>query len=131
MGLFTNKTEDNSKEAPAKKAVSKSDKVAKSKKKTVKKAPSPFAHVLLGPVVTEKSYTLADMGKYVFRVRPDATKRHIARAVADIFGVTVDNVNIVRKGQQQKKFRGRVGMTKIQKKAIVTVAKGEKIDLFG
>lgn len=129
MGLFTNKTEDEDK------AVAKATKkapVAKAKKKATKKNPaSPFAHVLLGPVVTEKSYTLADMGKYVFRVRPDATKRHVARAVADVFGVTVNNVNIVRKGQQQKTFRGRVGTTKIQKKAIVTVAPGDKIDLFG
>ena len=133
MSLFRRKKEDNISDKNVKKDSSDKSKVSKSRKKSKKSAVkiSPFAHILLGPVVTEKAYTLSDMDKYVFYVKTDATKRHVRRAVQDIYGVTVEAVHVIKMSAQGTTFRGIKGKTKNKKKAIVTLSKGEKIDLFG
>jgi len=86
--------------------------------------------VILKPVVSEKSYALLDEGVYTFIVHPDANKTEIRHAVQSIFGVRVTNVNTLnRKGK--KKRRGRwIGTRPDTKRAIVTLAEGERIDLF-
>ncbi len=86
--------------------------------------------VILKPVVSEKSYALLDAGVYTFVVHPDANKTEIRQAVESIFGVQVTNVNTLnRKGK--KKRRGRwFGTRPDTKRAIVTLAEGQKIDLF-
>lgn len=86
--------------------------------------------VLIKPVVSEKSYALLDDGVYTFVVHPDANKTEIRQAVESIFGVRVTNVNTLnRKGK--KKRRGRwIGTRPDTKRAIVTLAEGERIDLF-
>lgn len=104
-------------------------------KKLVKKSDAPvvapyLANILLAPIVTEKAYALSESRKYVFRVTPGATKRSVAQAVGQIYGVSVQKVNMMIKKQQNTKFRGISGTTRSQKKAIVTIAKGESIDLF-
>ncbi len=86
--------------------------------------------VILKPVVSEKSYALLDAGVYTFVVHPEANKTEIRQAVESIFGVRVTNVNTLnRKGK--KKRRGRwFGTRPDTKRAIVTLAEGQKIDLF-
>jgi len=86
--------------------------------------------VILKPVVSEKSYALLDAGVYTFVVHPDANKTEIRQAVEAIFGVQVTKVNTLnRKGK--KKRRGRwFGTRPDTKRAIVTLAEGQKIDLF-
>jgi large subunit ribosomal protein L23 len=86
--------------------------------------------VVLKPVVSEKSYALLDNGVYTFVVHPDANKTEIRQAVEAIFGVRVTNVNTLnRKGK--KKRRGRwFGTRPDTKRAIVTLAEGDRIDLF-
>ena len=86
--------------------------------------------VILKPVVSEKSYALLDAGVYTFVVHPDANKTEIRQAVESIFGVNVTKVNTLnRKGK--KKRRGRwFGTRPDTKRAIVTLAEGQKIDLF-
>ena len=86
--------------------------------------------VILKPVVSEKSYALLDAGVYTFIVHPEANKTEIRQAVESIFGVRVTNVNTLnRKGK--KKRRGRwFGTRPDTKRAIVTLAEGQKIDLF-
>ena len=86
--------------------------------------------VILKPVVSEKSYALLDEGVYTFVVHPESNKTEIRQAVETIFGVRVTNVNTLnRKGK--KKRRGRwIGTRSDTKRAIVTLAEGERIDLF-
>lgn len=86
--------------------------------------------VIIRPVVSEKSYGLIDEGRYTFVVHPSANKTEIKQAVQEIFGVQVKSVNtLVRKGKA-KRFGLIMGQRKSQKRAIVTLAPGEEIDIF-
>jgi large subunit ribosomal protein L23 len=85
--------------------------------------------VILGPVVTEKATTASEQNKVVFKVRKDATKPQIKAAVEKLFEVKVESVNtLVRKGKV-KRFKGTVGRQSDVKKAIVTLAEGQSIDV--
>jgi large subunit ribosomal protein L23 len=85
--------------------------------------------VILGPVITEKATAAAENNKVVFKVRKDATKPQIKSAVEKLFDVKVESVNtLVRKGKL-KRFRGIVGRQSDVKKAIVTLAEGQSIDV--
>jgi large subunit ribosomal protein L23 len=85
--------------------------------------------VIVSPVITEKATALSEQNKVVFRVRPDATKPQIKEAVERLFDVKVTNVNtLVTKGKV-KMFRGRRGQRSDVKKAIVTLAEGQSIDV--
>ncbi len=88
--------------------------------------------VIIEPVVTEKSYGQIDAGKYTFVVHPDATKTAIRQAVEEIFGVQVVSVNTLRRPAKKRRSPGtwKYGKTAAQKHAIVTLAPGQKIDLF-
>jgi large subunit ribosomal protein L23 len=87
--------------------------------------------VLLAPVVSEKSYSLAEHSKYTFKVHPDAHKTQIRQAVEQLFEVHVVAVNIIKvqaKPKRRGTFRGtRPGW----KKAIVQLREGETIEVFG
>jgi large subunit ribosomal protein L23 len=85
--------------------------------------------IIRGPVVTERATALSEQDKVVFRVSMDATKPQIKEAVEKLFNVKVEAVNtLVAKGKV-KIFRGRKGQRSDRKKAIVTLAKGQKIDV--
>ncbi|MHB2168148.1 50S ribosomal protein L23 [Alsobacter sp. R-9] len=85
--------------------------------------------VILGPVVTEKATTQSEQNKVVFKVRKDASKPQIKAAVEKLFDVKVESVNtLVRKGKV-KRFKGTVGRQSDVKKAIVTLAEGQSIDV--
>ena len=84
---------------------------------------------ILSPVITEKATLLSEQGKVVFRVADDATKDEIAAAVEELFKVKVTKVNtLVTKGKT-KRFRGILGRRVDIKKAIVTLADGQSIDV--
>ena len=84
---------------------------------------------ILAPVITEKATYLSEHNKVVFRVAKDATKQEIAEAIQELFKVTVVKVNtIVAKGKT-KRWRGRPGRRNDVKKAIVTLAEGQSIDV--
>lgn len=84
---------------------------------------------ILAPVITEKATVLSDLNKVVFRVAADASKDEIAAAVETLFKVTVTKVNtLVTKGKT-KRFRGRMGRRNDVKKAVVTLAEGQSIDI--
>jgi large subunit ribosomal protein L23 len=87
--------------------------------------------VLLAPVVSEKSYGLLDENKYTFLVHPDANKTEIKIAVEKVFGVKVTSVNTINRGGKRKRTRFGVGKRKDTKRAIVSVASGDRIDIFG
>ena len=88
--------------------------------------------VILKPVVSEKSYALLEANQYTFIVHPSASKPEIADAVRSIFDVTVLKVNTLnRQGKKTRNRRtGKVGSKSSTKRAIVTLAEGDSIDLF-
>jgi len=88
--------------------------------------------VLLRPVVSEKSYALMQDGAYIFVVAPDATSTEVRRAVEEVFQVRVRKVNTLnRKGKLRRNRRtNTLGQRPSTKRAIVTLAEGDRIDLF-
>lgn len=88
-------------------------------------------HIVLRPVVTEKATRLAELGKYVFQVHPEATKTQIKEAVEKVFGVKVTKVNIVTLQEKARRTRtGHLLLGRPWKKAIVTLAPGHRIEIF-
>jgi large subunit ribosomal protein L23 len=87
--------------------------------------------VLLAPIISEKSYGLLDENKYTFLVRPDANKTQIKIAVEQVFNVTVLGVNTINRQGKRKRSRTGFGKRKDTKRAIVSVAAGDRIELFG
>ncbi len=85
--------------------------------------------VILAPVITEKATAASEFNKVVFRVRMDASKPQIKAAVEKLFNVKVTGVNtVVRKGKV-KRFRGQIGVQSDIKRAVVTLAEGQTIDV--
>ncbi|PWD50471.1 50S ribosomal protein L23 [Serinibacter arcticus] len=86
--------------------------------------------ILLAPVVSEKSYSLLDAGKYTFLVHPDANKTEIKIAVEQVFGVKVADVNTMNRQGKTRRTRVGTGKRKDTKRAIITLREGS-IDIFG
>ena len=87
--------------------------------------------ILLKPVVSEKSYALLDENKYTFVVLPTANKTQIKQAVEAVFSVKVTGVNTINRQGKRKRTRTGFGRRKATKRAIVSVAEGDRIDIFG
>jgi large subunit ribosomal protein L23 len=86
-------------------------------------------NVLLAPHVTEKtSLALQDRNQYTFRVRRDATRTDVRRAVELMFEVKVEGVQVVNEPGKTRRFGGRAGHTQDSKKAYVRLAEGQSID---
>ena len=86
--------------------------------------------ILLAPVASEKSYGLIDEGKYTFIVAPHANKTQIKIAVEKVFNVKVLSVNTLTRRGKRTRTRYGWGKRSDRKRAIVTVAAGQKIDIF-
>ena len=84
---------------------------------------------IVSPVITEKATMLSEQNKVVFRVSRDATKPQIAEAIENLFKVSVVKVNTLNVKGKTKRFRGREGRRSDVKKAIVTLAEGQSIDI--
>ena len=87
--------------------------------------------ILLKPVVSEKSYALLDENKYTFLVDTRANKTQIKQAVETVFSVKVTGVNTINRQGKRKCTRTGFGKRKDTKRAIVTLAEGDRIDIFG
>ncbi|MBW1602448.1 50S ribosomal protein L23 [Streptomyces sp. JJ66] len=87
--------------------------------------------ILLKPVVSEKSYALLDENKYTFIVHPRANKTQIKQAVEAVFSVKVTGVNTINRQGKRKRTRTGYGKRADTKRAIVTLAEGDRIDIFG
>ncbi|MCZ7529373.1 MAG: 50S ribosomal protein L23 [Acidimicrobiia bacterium] len=89
--------------------------------------------IIREPVVSEKSYAAFDRNVYTFNVAPDANKVEIAQAIETIFGVRVTKVNTInRRGKKIRDRRtGTFGQRSSQKRAIVSLAEGDSIEIFG
>ena len=88
--------------------------------------------IIIKPVVSEKSYALLDEGVYTFVVHPESNKTEIKQAIESIFGVQVAKVNTMNRNGKRKRNRRTFtyGKRPDTKRAIVTLAPGERIDLF-
>lgn len=85
--------------------------------------------VIVSPVITEKSTMASEQNQVVFNVAKKASKPEIKAAIEALFGVKVTGVNtLVRKGKV-KRFRGTIGRQSDVKKAVVTLADGQSIDV--
>ena len=84
---------------------------------------------IVGPVITEKSTNLSSFNKVVFKVIDTANKKSLKKNIEKIFKVNVTKINIINKKNRTKFTRGRTVKGKGYKKAIVTLKKGQSIDL--
>ena len=84
---------------------------------------------ILNPVVTEKSTNLSEMNKVVFKVITSANKKSVKKSIEKIFKVNVVKINIINKKRRFKSVRGKKVRVQGYKKAIVTLKKGQNIDL--
>ncbi|MFP4315348.1 MAG: 50S ribosomal protein L23 [Desulfovibrionales bacterium] len=91
-----------------------------------------YTKILIKPLVSEKSTLIKEFAnKVVFYVHPDANKVEIKKAVEDAFKVKVDGVNVIRKRPRVRaRFGRKTGKQSGHKKAYVTLAPGEKIEIF-
>ena len=87
--------------------------------------------ILLAPVVSEKSYSLLDENTYTFLVAKGSNKTEIKIAVETIFGVKVTSVNTLNRTGKRRRTKYGYGKKVDTKRAIVTVAEGQSIDIFG
>jgi large subunit ribosomal protein L23 len=85
--------------------------------------------IVRAPVITEKATLGAEHGQVTFRVPLDATKGEIKAAVEMVFKVSVTAVNTLRQIGKTKRFKGVIGKRSDIKKAIVSLAKGQTIDV--
>jgi large subunit ribosomal protein L23 len=85
--------------------------------------------VVIRPIVSEKSYSLIDQGKYTFEVDPTANKTEIKLAIEKIFDVKVASVNTINRQGKTRRTRFGMGKRKDTKRAIVTLSSGS-IDIF-
>ena len=89
--------------------------------------------VIIRPVVSEKSYAAYDGNVYTFVVAPDANQVEIRQAVESIFDVRVTNVNTLNRNGKRKRNRrtGTFGSRAAEKRAVVTLAEGQRIRVLG
>lgn len=86
--------------------------------------------ILLRPLITEKATNLGTLGKYIFEVAKGVSKIEIKKAIRDLYGVNVVQVNIVSQGGKAVRYGRSTGRTKDWKKAIITLKPGEKIEIY-
>ena len=86
-------------------------------------------NVIVKPVVTEKSTTLSENNQIVFLVNINSNKIDIKKSIELIYGVKVGSVNVIRVKGKTKVFKGKVGKRSDYKKAIISLPKGQSIDL--
>ena len=84
---------------------------------------------ILSPMVTEKSTNLSELNKVVFKVPSSANKKNLKKNIEKIFKVNVTKINIINKQNRNKLTRGKKVKVSGFKKAIITLKKGQSIDL--
>lgn len=90
-----------------------------------------YYQTVLAPVITEKATQVSEHNQVVFKVALGAAKPDIKKAVEQIFSVKVKKVNTMMVKGKEKRFRGVKGRRPDWKKAVVTLEKGESIDVLG
>ena len=103
------------------------------KKKEIKKEddklPIKFYDLIKKPIITEKGTLLSNNSQVIFSIPMDANKTVVKQAVEKLFGVNVKKINIIISKGKTKRFKGKKGKRKDEKKAIISLEKGQKIDI--
>ena len=102
------------------------------KKKEIKKddeVPIKFYDLIKKPIITEKATILSNNSQVIFSVPMAASKGIVKQAVEKLFGVNVKKVNMLVLKGKTKRFKGKMGKRKNEKKAIISLEKGQKIDI--
>ena len=102
------------------------------KKKEIKKSselPTKFYDLIKKPIITEKGTLLSNNSQIVFSIPMNANKTIIKQAVEKLFGVNVKKINIIISKGKTKRFKGKKGKRKNEKKAIISLEEGQKIDI--
>ena len=86
--------------------------------------------IIVRPIITERTSALMELGQYTFEVLPKANKIEIRKAVEEVFNVKVVRVNTIQVRSKPKRMGAFIGRSRSWKKAIVTLAAGEKIAFF-
>jgi large subunit ribosomal protein L23 len=86
--------------------------------------------VIIRPIVSEKSYAGLEQNRYTFLVRADASKTEIKQAVEQIWSVRVTSVNTMNRKGKRTRFRYTYGKRPDERRAIVTLAEGDAIEIF-
>ena len=90
----------------------------------------PNYEILVRPLITEKSMKLVDEGKYTFEVKQGANKVEVKKAVEELFKVEVTAVNMMNTQRKKRRVGKYEGLRPAVQKAIVTLAEGQKLDVF-
>ena len=127
----TKKTAEKAAEKPqAKKEKKEKKAVAKTKKVDTSKLPVHYFEIVKEPHISEKAFNLTSENKYIFKITADSNKSEIKKAVEGLYGVSVVKVNIITVPSKVKRFRGIPGVKSGYRKAIVTLAEGQSIDVM-
>jgi large subunit ribosomal protein L23 len=118
------------KPTPKKKIREITPKIEAIKKSPLKKKESATARLLKEPHISEKATFLSENGKYVFKVYKNANKSEIKKAISNLYGVVVKDVNIINIKAKARVAQGKKGEKSGYKKAIVTLEKGHKIEIL-
>jgi large subunit ribosomal protein L23 len=86
--------------------------------------------VIIRPIITEHSYDMMEANTYTFEVAKSSNKIEIAQAIETIFNVEVVKVNTLNVKAKPKRMRGKAGLTRTWKKAMVTLKEGDTIEIF-
>ena len=90
----------------------------------------PNYEILVRPLITEKTMKLVDEGKYTFEVKQGANKVEVKKAVEELFKVEVTAVNMMNTQRKRRRVGKYEGLRPAVQKAIVTLAEGQKLDVF-
>ena len=90
----------------------------------------PNYDILVRPLITEKTMKLVEEGKYTFEVKQGANKVEVKKAVEELFKVDVTAVNMMNTQRKKRRVGKYEGLRPAVQKAIVTLAKGQKLDVF-
>jgi large subunit ribosomal protein L23 len=106
-------------------------KLGRKKKEAVAHAQDWHYDVIVSPVITEKSTAAGEQNKVLFNVRLDASKSDVKAAVEKLFNVKVAKVNTLVRMGKTRRFRNTLGKLSDTKKAIITLAEGQTLNLEG
>tara|TARA_B100001245_G_scaffold218828_1_gene188231 strand:+ start:148 stop:480 length:333 start_codon:yes stop_codon:yes gene_type:complete len=98
-------------------------------KKEDDKLPIKFYDLIKKPIITEKGTLLSNNSQIVFSIPMNVSKTIIKQAVEKLFGVNVKKINIIISKGKTKRFKGKMGKRKNEKKAIISLEEGQKIDI--
>ncbi|MFH1611818.1 MAG: 50S ribosomal protein L23 [bacterium] len=135
MALFNKKTKEEKSQTPIKDVVKSGQKTVVNKKSQTNKQKAEWIYdIIKKPHITEKAVILSEKGKYVFNVSYQATKPEIKKAIKALYDVKINKVNLIHMPAKRRRLGAtkgwQHGLEKGYKKAIVTLAKGEKIDVI-